>query len=139
MRIDRTSPQNAPNVRRKPGPSEAGGGGGFDQSLQQTGTDSASGVAGGSGIEQMDALLALQEVPDTVAERSKAQKNAQRVLDRLEQLRFEILDGRIAPETLDRLAGEVEAARDRTDDPNLNELLDQIALRAQVEMAKLDR
>jgi hypothetical protein len=138
MRIDRTSGTGTPSVRRKSGSSEAASGG-FGRSLQEASAEGSTGVTGGGGIGGMDALLALQEVPDSVAERSKAQQNGQRILDRLEQLRFELLEGRIAPETLERLSSEVEAARSRTDDPQLNEILDEIDLRAQVEMAKLGR
>jgi hypothetical protein len=138
MRIDRTSSQSTSGTRRKTGSGQSSGSG-FDQSLQETSTPAQSGVATHSGIERMDALLALQEVPDAVAGRSKAKQNAQRVLDRLDQLRFELLDGRIAPETLERLAGEIDSVRERTDDPQLNEILDEIELRARVELAKLGR
>lgn len=138
MRIERTSQQSAQGVRRKSASTQTEGGG-FDQSLNQTAANDTSGVTGGGGIEQMDALLALQEVPDSVAQRSKARKQGQRMLDRMEQLHLELLEGRIAPETVERLAQEVVTAREATDDPDLNEILDEIELRAQVELAKLGR
>lgn len=138
MRIDRTATQGMPSVRRKAG---AGGteGTGFDNSLKQTDEEGNAGVAAGGGVDPAGALLALQEVPDATAQRSKARQNGQRVLDRLEQLRFDLLDGRIPVETIERLSQEVENARSRTDDPDLNEILDEIDLRAQVELAKLGR
>lgn len=138
MRIDRTASQGMPSVRRKGGAGETDGTG-FDNSLKQAGGETNSGVAAGGGVDPGGALLALQEVPDAVAQRSKARQNAQRVLDRLEQLRFDLLEGRIPAETIERLAQEVEHAQSRTDDPELNDILDEIQLRAQVELAKLGR
>jgi len=138
MRIDRTASHGMPGVRRKGGAS-GGEGTGFDNSLKQADGETSSGVAGGGGVDPGGALLALQEVPDAVAQRSKARQNAQRVLDHLEQLRFDLLEGRIPAETIERLAEEVENVRSRTDDPELNHILDEIQLRAQVELAKLGR
>ena len=138
MRIDRTASQGVSSVPRKPGSGGAEGTG-FDNSLKQTEGEGQTGVAAGGGVDPAGALLALQEVPDAVAQRSKARQNAQRVLDRLEQLRFDLLEGRVPAETIERLAQEVENARSRTDDPELNGILDEIELRAQVELAKLGR
>lgn len=138
MRIDRTSAQSTSGVRRSKG---AGGSSGdqFARSLQQAEGEGSAGVAGGGTVDPAGALLALQEVPDAVAQRSKARQQGQRVLDRLEQLRLDLLEGRVPAETIERLAQEVEDAQARTDDPQLNEILDEIQVRAQVELAKLGR
>ncbi len=138
MRIDRTSAQSTPGVRRS---KDAGGSapGEFDRSLQQAEGESSTGVAGGGAVDAAGALLALQEVPDAVAQRSKARQQGQRVLDRLEQLRFDLLEGRVPAETIERLSQEVDNAQARTDDPQLNDVLDEIRVRAHVELAKLGR
>lgn len=125
-------------MRRKPGGGEVDGPA-FDNSLKHAEGESSSGVAGGGAVDPAGALLALQEVPDADAQRGKAQQHAQRILDRLEQLRLDILMGRIPAETIERLAQEIESAQSWTDDPELNEILAEIQLRAEVELAKLGR
>lgn len=136
MRIDRPTSQGTAPARRKER-SQGAGSGDFESRVREGGQDGGGGVAGTGGIGQLDALLALQEVPDAVAQRSKARQHGQRMLDRLEELRLNLLDGRLSPAIVSRLADEVESARAETDDPALNEVLDEIELRARVELAKM--
>jgi hypothetical protein len=57
----------------------------------------------------------------------------------LEQLRIGIISGVIPRHELERIATTVERQRTRTSDPALEAILDEIELRAKVELAKLDR
>jgi len=67
---------------------------------------------------------------------SKGKLRAMDILDRLEDLRIQILTGGISRDKLLQLTHVVSAHRAQVTDPQLGEVLDQIDLRAQVELAK---
>lgn len=95
-------------------------------------------AGGAAAIGQLDALLSLQEAGDGTSEEAmkKAKLRAEALLDHLEQVRLGILMGGIpvaALQQLTRIAGE---HREKVMDPGLAEILDEIDLRAQVELAK---
>jgi hypothetical protein len=137
MKIDRTSLHpTAPNRRTA---KSGGSGGGFAGHVSGDGAAAPSGGAPAAGVSNLDSLLALQEVPAQGDGRSQARQRGERLLDRLEELRDGLLMGRMSADTVRRLADEVDAARAETEDPRLNEILDEIDLRAQVELAKLRR
>lgn len=116
----------------------------FSQSVPVAGqglaTQSAHVLGGVAG------LMALQGVEGRGSPRKAAAvKAGSGVLDRLEALKAQILEGRITPATrqavMDSLlsldAAEHEAASDL--DPGLKDVLAEIRLRAEVELAKLAR
>lgn len=138
MKIDRTSSPNAAPVRRKDRGAGSSGAG-FSDALKDSGGSSSAEVAAGGSIGGLDALLALQEVPEEAQGRAKARQHGQRLLDLLDELRAGLLEGRFPDAALTHLAEEVDRAREKTDDPQLNGILDEIELRARVELAKLER
>jgi hypothetical protein len=84
------------------------------------------------------ALFALQEVPDaTTGRRKAAVARGDLLLDRLGDIQIGLLDGAIDRRGLTQLAAAVRGARAGTDDPALQGVLDEIELRAAVELAKL--
>ncbi len=89
----------------------------------------------------VEQLLAIQETPATVSQegRKSARQYGQFLLERLEEIRMGLLVGSIPKDQLARLAQTVRQRRQRSDDPRLNEILDEIELRAEVEIAKLTR
>jgi len=138
MKIERSSLHGPTPTRRKD--KADGSSAGFAESLSGGGSSgSAQGSGRTGGVSNLDSLLALQEVPDATAGRSKARQRGERLLQRLEELRDGLLHGRMAPDAIRRLADETESARAEVDDPQLAEILDEIDLRAQVELAKLRR
>ena len=86
-------------------------------------------------LQSIDALLALQSVDDVLTGRRKAIKRGNDVLDTLEDLKLDLLAGTIAPNKLRRLLILVEDSS-RTGNDDLDNLLDDIELRAKVELAK---
>jgi hypothetical protein len=82
-------------------------------------------------------LLAVQELPDATAERRRAMDRGFDILDRLDELRLALLDGRLDRRSLEGLAESVRQARSAVDDPGLAAVLDAVELRAAVELAKL--
>lgn len=138
MKIDRSSLHPATPPRRK---DKAQGGGSFGDTLGASSAP-ASAPEGGraAGVAGAGALLSLQEIPARADdERERGRERGERLLERLEELRDGLLMGRMAPDTVRRLADEVDQARSEIDDPGLNEILDEIELRVHVELAKLRR
>ncbi len=98
-------------------------------------TPAAAPVRASSSVE---ALFAVQAV-DSATERSRrARRRANDLLDRLQLLHRGLIDGRLSPNDVLDLIRLVESERDQVDDPALAALLDEIDLRAQVELAKLE-
>ena len=87
-------------------------------------------------LAAIDSLIALQEVPDLLAGRSKAARRGRDMLDLLEDIRDGLLLGGISSATLHRLLQLVNVKREEFADPGLSALLDDIELRARVELAK---
>jgi hypothetical protein len=105
-------------------------------------TESSAPLQKSAGLSQahgLDALLALQSVDMTVERRKKAMQRGRQILDMLDALKLGVLDGTLAPAAVDSLSTAIGAAREATDDPALEGILDEIELRAQVELAKLQR
>lgn len=98
-------------------------------------TDAVTNVAAVQGV---GALLGAQEVSEHEVRRRKYIKRAGLTIGALEQLRDSLLTGTLAPSTLQRLESLVAEERANTDDPRLQGILDEIELRAAVELAKLE-
>ena len=94
---------------------------------------------GAGSVPGLDALLALQSVDMTLERRKKATQRGRTILDLLDAVKLGVLDGTLNPAMLDSLSSAVGSAREATDDPTLEGILDEIELRAEVELAKLQR
>ncbi|MEI2383868.1 flagellar assembly protein FliX [Breoghania sp. JC706] len=99
-----------------------------------------SGVSGGvSSAYGVDALLALQEVEDPLTgKRKNAARRGHDLLDALEEMKADLLAGLIPEGRLDRILQLVQT-RFPSGDPQLEAVIDEIDLRARVELAKLGR
>jgi hypothetical protein len=86
----------------------------------------------------VDALVALQDVGGPLERKRRAVGRASRMLDALDDIKAGLLVGELSSGDLDRLRRAVRDERDHTDDPNLEAVLDEIELRAAVEVAKLE-
>lgn len=121
---------------------EAGRGAEFAEHLQESAAVMDSSAATGAGpVNPVDAILAIQESPDATSGRSRglAIGYANNLLDHLEDLRRDLLLGAIPKEKLGGLAQKMRAQRRHMEDPKLKEIIDEIELRAEVEIAKLTR
>ena len=86
----------------------------------------------------LDALLALQDVGGPLERRRRAMARGGRVLDDLDRVQLAILDGGDPHEALGSLARTSAEARERGDDIGLDGVLDEIDVRAAVELAKAE-
>ena len=85
------------------------------------------------------ALVALQEVDDSTRSRRGAVRDGHDILDELERLKLELLEGHVSGARLEIIAGLVRRRREACVDPRLQLLIAEIDLRAAVELAKLGR
>ena len=141
MKIDPTALRPTASRRIGAGPSAATQGD-FARTLREESSAGVPGSIGGPvGLGGLTAVLAVQESPDQMARRARqrARERAGNVLDQLEEIRLGLLLGTIPASRLEGLAQLVRAKREQVSDPRLDELLDEIELRAAVELAKLGR
>ncbi len=139
MKIDRLSTIGKPATRRneRNGATKSGA---FAKALSVGGeAPPASAVSGGAALAPVDALLALQEVSDDPGGRNRGRRHGEEMLDHLGDLHLGLLSGRMTLGALDRLSAMVTAKRGLVDDPRLVQILDEIEIRAAVELAKLGR
>lgn len=90
-------------------------------------------------ISGLDVLVALQGLEDKAERRRRAVRGGRLALDALDALKVGLLSGSLERPALDRLkaaAGDLTAA---TGDRGLDQVLADIDLRVQVEIAKLSR
>ena len=86
----------------------------------------------------IDALLALQAVEDPLFARKKAIRRGHALLDTLDDIKADLLVGRISEGRLNQLMALVGQAREQSLS-GLDSLLDDIELRVRVELAKFGR
>jgi hypothetical protein len=135
MEIKGTGRIETSAIRRKP--ATANGGGGF--TVSDVGETHAHIVAGPGPIAALDSILALQDMGNPTEGRSKGLAHGEQLLAILDSVRDGLLAGGIPRATLNRLAVAVTRRHDVFADPKLQDVLDQIELRAHVELAKLEQ
>jgi hypothetical protein len=121
-------------VRRKSTSSTAGSFSVSDSPETQGGI-----VAGPGPIAALDSILMLQGMDDSTDGRAKGQAHGEQLLNLLDAVRDGLLAGGIPRSTLNKLAVAVTRRHDMFADPKLQDVLDQIELRAHVELAKLEQ
>jgi hypothetical protein len=124
-----TALASAPASARRPAA------GGFNVSESED-TPSPSASAGLRSISNVDALLALQGVGDATERRKRAVRQGRQALDVLDSLKIGLLDGNLDQSTLGRLKAASESLKQGSGDRGLDDVLDEIGLRVEVELAK---
>ncbi len=140
MKIDPTGIR--PATTRKVGGQAAAGSSDFAKNLAES--DAAGGAGrptGPTGLNPLASLLTVQETEEPLERRARkrATQRADTILDQLEEIRLGLLLGNIPMAKLEQLAQLVRAKREQFDDPKLQAILDDIEVRAAVELAKLSR
>ena len=135
MEIKSTGRVESAAIRRKTTNGNSGG----SFSVSDASESHAQMVSGPGPIAALDSILALQDMGDATDGRSKGLAHGEQLLDILDSLRDGLLAGGIPRSTLNRLAVAVTRRHDVFADPRLQDVLDQIELRAHVELAKLEQ
>jgi hypothetical protein len=99
----------------------------------------AASVAAPGAIASVESILTLQGLDDSTSGRSRGLQHGERLLDMLDEVRDGLLAGGIPRATLTRLATAVSQRQEGFSDPKLQSVLDEIELRARVELAKLEQ
>lgn len=143
MKISKVgSSKQAASIKKKRSAANAGD---FAEQVRGSGAvsdaDGAQALDGAGAVGTVDDVLAVQEVPGAADGRSKGVlfQYGGDLLDRLDELMLAILAGVVSKERLTELAQKLRQKRQETNDPRLNEIIEEIELRAEVEVAKLTR
>ena len=117
---------------------KASSGGGFSVGGSATARETAPSarLSGPTGVNSVDALLALQQLDGPLERRKRAVGRAGRILDVLDDIKIALLDGEVGTAPLTRLVEALREERSNTEDARLEGLLDEIETRAAVELAK---
>lgn len=102
-------------------------------------TSGAKAVVSAGMVASIDAVMALQTVDDPAGRKARSMQRGVRILDDLDDLKIAILEGRVPLDRLERIIAKLAAEREASGDDGLDDVLDGIDLRAQVELAKLGR
>jgi hypothetical protein len=134
----KVSGPSGPSPSQTTRPARAGGGFSVPASAPTGAGGPAASAGGVSNVSGVSSLMALQGVEDATERRRRAIRRGGGILDRLEELKLALLDGEVGEGALERLSRTLREERTQDTDQGLNSLLDQIELRAAVELAKAD-
>ena len=111
----------------------------FADYLKSSGINNKNEVSGSSSISGVGAIFAAQMVDDEEERqiRKKLVKKANTLLNNLEEIRQEIIFGSVSKEKLIEISRLVKQKDVETNDEKLKEILAEIELRVEVELAKL--
>lgn len=117
-----------------------GGGEGFSIPAPQASSTAvqAAAISAAGGLMGVEALLALQDIGGPLERKRRAVRRAGFILDVLDEIKVALLDGEPEAGDLDRLRRAVRNERENTEDPKLEAVLNEIEIRAAVEVAKLE-
>ncbi|MCL2469381.1 MAG: flagellar assembly protein FliX [Alphaproteobacteria bacterium] len=136
-RIDGPSSVRSSTPLRRTGKPSRAEGPSFSDHLESL--EDASALQGTAAAQAVGGMLNLQEVDDALAHAARGKMRAEDLLDTLDGLRLDLLSGTLGAASLERLTQTLARRRYEVQDPKLKEILDEIDLRAQVELAKFTR
>jgi hypothetical protein len=134
MRVNNTGRNE--NIGKSGTKNKASGSSSF--SLDSTNAAGKSSVSQGSAVGQMqavDMILALQGIDDALDGKKKAINHGFDLLDQLEAIKIDILAGKISGDKLLRIVHTL-GKREASGDGALDAIIQEIELRAKVELAK---
>lgn len=136
MKIDGTGSLRTNATRRKGGAAPASGD--FAGHLSGATKTSTPAVSGANQITSVGALVALQASGNLDADPHAVELDrAEDLLDQLDRIRLGILTGGMSGATLQNIVRRLAQRRTDGVEPRLASLIDEIELRARVELAKL--
>ncbi len=141
MKVSKTGTAKGPDAAKKTKKSSSEDGA-FAETLRGVSGGEATEHAQATGsVGSVDSILAVQQTADATDHRSRGlmMDYGNDLLDRLEQIRVAVLAGTISKDRLQDLARRLRERKSKSDDPKLNDLIAEIELRVEVEIAKFTR
>jgi Class II flagellar assembly regulator len=89
-------------------------------------------------VAGIEALMALQGVESAEERRRRAVKRGHTALDLLDEMKLGLLSGRLASEMVHKLRSAAAGLKDLSGDPRIDQVLAEIDLRVEVELAKVE-
>lgn len=111
----------------------------LDSMEDVTGTSAPESAPAATAVAGTNIFLGLQEVSEDEVERRRAMKQGKSMIDALEQLRDSLLVGTVSARTIRQLEQVLGEQRSTSLDPRLQSIMNDIEVRAAVELAKLER
>ena len=142
IKVGETGSTKSTSSAKKKSSSSSSSGSSFASLLSIDDTsESTSQVESSSVLTGVDAIFAAQNVGDATDEKARRRliQRGEGILDKLDLIRDGILKGSIPKDELIELAQIIRAKREQISDSRLATILDEIELRAEVEIAKLSR
>lgn len=141
MKIE--GPKSSSDINKKKDAKKTSSGDGAFKSMMGGGAGQATGAGASSmsaGIASVDILLAAQSVDDSTQGKAKRQAKARAkgILEKLNDLKVAMVSGNVTIGHMVSIADVVASHRENITDPDLTAILDEIDLRAHVELAKLE-
>ena len=99
-------------------------------------TETKSGVTGISPLASIDSLLSVQEIDSNFAMEREIE-HGNNLLDSLEDIRMGLLNGSFSPSQVQNLINNLQHRRNDDIDDELKEIIDEIELRAEIELTKI--
>lgn len=134
MKVTGPGPSSAVSAAKRKS-SVSGGSGAFTLDVAQS-ASSAVATSSTAALQSVDAILALQSVGDFTEAKKRATSRAHNLLDVLDELKIALLDGGLPKTKLVALMNLLQDQRDDTNDASLEAVLDEVEVRAAVELAK---
>ena len=135
MKVDQTRRNSLAGVKRSSG-SRGVASSDFDSLLISE--QKIDAVAATNRISSVDAVVGLQEITGDNTDERGAKNRANLILDKLEDIRMGLLLGQIPKTNLEELSKILILTRENSIDSNLLEIIEDIELRAKIELAKLE-
>ncbi len=142
MKVSGPGPTGPTQSKKKVGDKNKDGGGqAFEvsSSEESSASETAAPINTMRQIAFVDSLLSIQgaEDPTQKASRGRMRQRGMGLLDELEKIRDALVLGNLTVGHLINIADVVASHRERIDDVRLTAILDEIDLRAQIEIAKM--
>ncbi len=137
MKINTAGSVRTNTTRRKNGADSAAAGD-FAAHISPSGGARSPAVSGATQLGSVEALIALQAGGGSTDGRARAEiDRAEDLLSRLDQIRVGILTGNLSSAVLESIVVRLDARRREGVEPRLAAIIDEIEVRAKVELAKL--
>ncbi len=138
MRIE--GPRPTDNVRKSDKARKAGGASGEFKSFLDGDTAGASEAGSAPPVADVGSLLIAQAMEDPTERkaRKRMRERADKLLGTLDGVQKGLVTGQLSTGQMDDVKRALAERRERIVDPKLTEILDEVELRAHVELAKME-